>query len=173
MTTVTMPSIAAGTYALDTAKSSVTFSVTHMFGLGTAHGSFAVKRAEAYVDAELAHTYVDAVLDAASFHTGNPRRDKDIRSARFLDVANHPELTFCGTGVRLNRVGTATLNGELVVKGQCTKVALTLTECATTDAGFRCVAECVIDRYATAVTGGKGLIGRELQVRFDLTFAAK
>jgi len=173
MTTITMPSIAAGTYALDTAKSTVTFSVKHMFGLGTVHGTFTVKRAEAYVDAESKRSYVDAVLDAASFHTGNPRRDKDIRSARFLDVANHPELTFCGTGVRLNRDGTATLNGELIVKGQCTKVALTLTECVTTEAGFRCVAECVIDRYATAVTAGKGLVGRELQVRFDLTFAAK
>ena len=171
MTTITMPSIAAGTYALDTAKSSVTFSVKHMFGLGTAHGSFAVKRAEAYVDAEPKRCYVDAVLDAASFHTGNPRRDKDIRSARFLDAASHPELTFCGTGVHLNRDGSATMNGELTVKGECTKVTLTLSEYVTTESGFRCVAECVIDRYATAVTNGKGLIGRELQVRFDLTFA--
>jgi polyisoprenoid-binding protein YceI len=175
MTTITMPSIAAGTYALDTAKSTVTFSVKSLFGLVTVRGNFTVKRAEAYVDAEPQRCYVDAVLDAASFHTGNPRRDKDIRSARFLDVANHAELTFCGTGVRLNSDGTATMNGELIVKGQCTKVTLTLLlgECVTTESGFRCSAECVIDRYATAVTAGKGLIGRELQLRFDLTFAAK
>src|SRR5690242_13545839 len=132
-----------------------------------------VTRADAYVDAEPRHCSVDAVLDAASFHTGNPRRDKDVRSARFLDAAHHPQLAFHGTGVRLNRDGTATLNGELTVKGQGTNVMLTLTECVTTGAGFRCVAECVVDRYATAVTAGKGLIGRELLVRFDLTFVSR
>jgi polyisoprenoid-binding protein YceI len=173
MTTITMPSIAAGTYTLDTAASTVTFSLKHMFGLGTARGSFTVTRADAYVDAEPQRCSVDAVLDAASFHTGNPRRDKDIRSARFLDVAHHPELAFHGTGGRLNRDGTATLNGELTVKGQSMKVTLTLTECVTTGAGFRCVAECVVDRYATPVTAGKGLIGRELLVRFDLTFVSR
>jgi hypothetical protein len=35
------------------------------------------------------------------------------------------------------------------------------------------VAECVVDRYATPVTAGKGLIGRELLVRFDLTFVSR
>src|SRR5690348_4328870 len=108
MTTVTVPSIAAGSYTLDPAASTVTFSLKHMFGLGTVNGSVTVTRADAYVDAEPRHCSVDAVLDAASFHTGNPRRDKDVRSARFLDAAHHPQLAFHGTGVRLNRDGTAT-----------------------------------------------------------------
>ncbi len=64
------------------------FSVKHMFGVGTVQGrSHQARRGVRGRGA--ARCYVDAVLDAASFHTGNPRRDKDIRSARFLDVANH------------------------------------------------------------------------------------
>jgi polyisoprenoid-binding protein YceI len=117
-----------------------------------------------------------ALLDPdrrASFHTGNPRRDKDIRSARFLDVANHAELTFCGTGVRMKQDGTATMSGELVVKGQCTLGALTVSEYAATGNGFRCVAEGVIDRYATPLSNGKGLIGRELTVRIEVCATAR
>jgi len=82
-TTTAMPSIAAGTYVLDTGKSTVSFSVKHMFGLGTAHGTFAIKRGEVCLDAELARCYVDAVLDAASFHTGRSeerRVGKECRS---------------------------------------------------------------------------------------------
>ena len=173
MTAITMPSIAAGTYVLDTAKSTVSFSVKHLFGLVTVRGTFTVKRAEAYVDTEPQRCYVDAVLDAASFHTGNPRRDKDIRSARFLDVANHAELTFCGTGVRMRHDGTATMSGELVVKGHCTPVTLTVSEYTATGNGFRCVAEGIIDRYATPVAGGKGLIGRELTVRIEVCATAR
>jgi polyisoprenoid-binding protein YceI len=173
MNTTTMPSIAAGTYVLDTAKSTVSFSVKHLFGLGTAHGTFAIKRGEVCLDAELPRCYVDAVLDAASFHTGNPRRDKDIRSARFLDVANHAELTFGGTGVRVKQDGTATMSGELVVKGHRTPVTLTVSEYTATGNGFRCVAEGIIDRYATPVAGGKGLIGRELTVRIEVCATAR
>ena len=167
-TTATMPSITAGTYVLDTAKSSVTFSIKHMFGLGTVHGTFAITRGQVCVDTELPRCYVDAVLDAASFHTGNPRRDKDIRSARFLDVAQHTELTFSGNGLRMKADGTATMAGELVVKGQRVPVTLAVSEYVATKNGFRCVAECVIDRYTTPVSAGKGLIGRELTVRIEV-----
>ena len=168
MTSITMPSITAGTYVLDPAKSKITFSVKHLFGLGTVHGSFAVRHAKVCVDVDPQRSCVDAVIDAASFSTGNPRRDKDIRSARFLDAAAHPEIAFSSTGLRRHRDGTATMDGELTVKGVRTPVTLTLDELATSGDGFRCVAKGIIDRYATAVSGGKGMIGRELQVCIEM-----
>jgi polyisoprenoid-binding protein YceI len=35
---------------------------------------------------------LSSTLDPASIDTGNPRRDKDLRGKRFLNVADHPSM---------------------------------------------------------------------------------
>ena len=42
---------------------------------------------------------VEVRIDAKSLWTGEPDRDKHLRSADFLDVEHHPEITFKSTQI--------------------------------------------------------------------------
>ncbi len=62
-------------------------------------------------------TSVDVTIDAAGLWSGEPARDAHLKSVDFLDVANHPTITFRGN--RVERIGAndATLAGELTIRG--------------------------------------------------------
>jgi polyisoprenoid-binding protein YceI len=45
---------------------------------------------------------VQAIIDATGIWTGEPQRDAHLRSADFLDVENHPQITFKGDQVELS-----------------------------------------------------------------------
>jgi hypothetical protein len=38
-----------------------------------------------------------AVIDAASFSSGHPQRDKDVKSANLLHVQEHPHIKFASS----------------------------------------------------------------------------
>jgi len=50
-------------------------------------------------------------IDAAGVWTGEPDRDAHLRSADFLDVENHPKITFSGRFTE--RTGSTTFKGEV------------------------------------------------------------
>lgn len=84
-----------GAWALDTAHSSVAFSIRHL-GIAKVRGRFDRFDTRFEVDDTGAAT-VGATIELDSFNTGNPDRDAHIRAADFLDVANRPTLTFRAT----------------------------------------------------------------------------
>ncbi|MGK8525451.1 YceI family protein [Nocardia asteroides] len=84
-----------GSWALDTAHSSVSFTVRHL-GIAKVRGGFTRFETEFVVDESGAAT-IGATIHLDSFDTGNPDRDAHIRTADFLDVANRPTLTFRAT----------------------------------------------------------------------------
>ena len=63
-------------------------------------------------------------IDAAGIWTGDPHRDGHLRSADFLDVANHPKITFIGRFT--DRTGSMTFKGEvdLTIRGVTRAVPL-------------------------------------------------
>jgi polyisoprenoid-binding protein YceI len=63
-------------------------------------------------------------IDAAGLWTGEPNRDAHLRSADFLDVENHPTITFGGRLVE--RTGDTTFKGEvdLTIRGMTRAVPL-------------------------------------------------
>jgi len=67
---------------------------------------------------------VEVTIDAAGVWTGEPDRDAHLRSADFLDVENHPKITFKGNQVELIGENDATLTGELTIRGVTRKAAL-------------------------------------------------
>ncbi|GAA1541378.1 hypothetical protein GCM10009827_071050 [Dactylosporangium maewongense] len=62
------------------------------FGFRTVHGTIAVTGGTVEFDAGGRPVRLEGTLDPASIDTGNPRRDKDLRGRRFLDVAHHPRM---------------------------------------------------------------------------------
>jgi polyisoprenoid-binding protein YceI len=67
---------------------------------------------------------VEAIIDAAGIWTGEPDRDAHLRSADFLDVQNHPEITFKGDRVEVIGPNDVDLTGNLAIRGITRAVTL-------------------------------------------------
>lgn len=153
--------IAPGTYLIDPARSSVRFTATHSFGRKPVDGTFTVRAGTVVVAAEPRRSTVSAELDAASFSTDHPRRNKDILGPRFLDAATWPVLGFRSTRLARTESGWQ-LIGELSVRGGSSELALDLVAATREDDGYRIMATGRIDRLAAGVTAGRGLISRHV-----------
>ncbi len=60
---------------------------------------------------------VAVTIDANGIWTGEPARDEHLRSADFLDVEGHPEITFTGDEVDLIGGHDYTVTGDLTIRG--------------------------------------------------------
>jgi polyisoprenoid-binding protein YceI len=65
-------------------------------------------------------------IAAPKLWTGEPQRDEHLRSADFLDVANHPAITFQST--QAERIGASdyAVTGQLTIRGITRPVTLDL-----------------------------------------------
>jgi polyisoprenoid-binding protein YceI len=89
----------ATTWTLDPAHSAVEFAVKHMM-FTTVRGRFKTLSGTIHVDEQHPdRSHVEVEIDAASIDTGVADRDAHLRSADFLDVENHPKITFRSTQV--------------------------------------------------------------------------
>lgn len=155
--------LVAGRYRLDPTRTACRFAVTHLFGMGTVRGSVPVVAGSVVVADGAAR--VTAELDAGALATGNARRDKDLRSARFLDVDRHPRWEFAGDLVGERIAGT------LTVRGQAASCALAVLAVTRAHGQVEVRASAVLDRRAFGVTAGRGLIGREVAVELAVRLA--
>ncbi|MEU4424671.1 YceI family protein [Actinoplanes sp. NPDC024001] len=167
MTTNTLTEVRTGTYRIEPARSVCRFTGTHIFGLKPVPGTMAVTGGTISVAADPERSIASAELDAASFTTDDPRRDRDVRGRRLLDVADHPEIGFRST--RCRRTGDGwQLAGVLAVRGGSCDVVLDLVSAEPVADGYRFVATCAVDRVAAGVTSGRLLIGRLVHVTLDI-----
>jgi polyisoprenoid-binding protein YceI len=161
--TTRAPTPAVGHYRIDPVRTTVRFSTRHLFGLGAVSGTVRLREADFSVTEPLSAT-VHAVLDAASFDTGNRRRDADVRSAKYLDVTAYPDITFKSQEIRL-QAGDWVAVGTVTAHGVAAPVDLTLDKLRRDDDEELILrASAKIDRYAHQVTAGKGLAARWLTV---------
>jgi polyisoprenoid-binding protein YceI len=154
---------AAGTYRIDPAASSLTFATRHMFGLGAVKGSFRLVSGEITIADPVTVSAASAVIDAASFHTGSAARDKAVKSASFLHIAEHPQITFRSTELARDG-GTWKLSGQITARGTTAPAELTVTEARTDEDGPVIRATTRVDRYAHGITKKKGMAGRYLDL---------
>ncbi len=71
-----------------------------------------------------ANSSVDVRIDAKGLWSGDTERDAHLRSADFLDVENHPEITFKGNRVELIGSHEGLLTGNLTIRGKTREVTL-------------------------------------------------
>ncbi|WP_199429542.1 YceI family protein [Qaidamihabitans albus] len=148
-----------GRYEIDTSNSAVTFRSRHLFGLMPVRGTFAIRTGTVDVAEPLACSSVHVEIETASFHTGNERRDSDVRSARFLDTHRHPVLTFVA-----EHVDARTIAGTLTALGVTRPVDLSVEQFDVSPGAFTARATTRIDRTEFGVTAARGLAGRHLDV---------
>jgi len=67
---------------------------------------------------------VEATIEAAGIWTGEADRDAHLKSADFLDVKNHPNISFTGKQVEIVGASDAILTGELTIRGVTRMVPL-------------------------------------------------
>jgi polyisoprenoid-binding protein YceI len=158
----------AGTYRLDPDASSIGFATRHMFGLAGVTGSFRLISGEITIADPVTSSTASAAIDAASFHTGGAARDKDVKSANFLHVGEHPQITF--TSSQLVQDGDRwVLHGQITARGNSAPAEVVITEARADGDGLLIKAAVRVDRYAHGLTKKKGLAGRHL----DLNITAR
>ncbi|HEU5419648.1 MAG TPA: YceI family protein [Streptosporangiaceae bacterium] len=156
---------APGRYIIDPARSSVTLR-TRLFGLHALSAAMYIADGQIDLDAAVPQAAVTAAISAASFSTDNPRRDDDIRSARFLHADTYPELRYrAGT---LSQVHSRwTLAGELTVREVTRPVTLEIDSVQAMGRGFRARATARIDRAAFGLTRAKWMGGRIFDIELS------
>ena len=84
-------------WKIDPAHSSVNFGVRHML-VATTRGKFTDYTVDATVDEQdPSKSQATVIIKAASVDTGQPDRDKHLRSADFFDVEKYPDIVFKST----------------------------------------------------------------------------
>lgn len=159
-----------GRYELDVTRSTVKFRTRHMFGLGPVHGTFAIRSGTADIAEPLADSAIGAEIDTASFSTGNPQRDQTVRSARFLNAARFPVISF-----RDGQVGAdgQTVSGTLTVGEVSRPVSLSLGQVSVTGRSFTASATLRVDRTEFDLTAMRGLAGRYLDLTAEVRYAQR
>lgn len=112
-----------GTYEVDATHSTVAFVVRHMM-VSKVRGHFSKFSGTIVVADPPEDSTVTAEIDAASLDTRDPNRDAHVRSADFLDVENHPTITFVGGHPQHTTGGNFSLTGDLTIRGVTKPITL-------------------------------------------------
>ncbi len=115
---------ATTTWQIDPAHTAAGFSVKHMM-IATVRGQFkGVTGTVNWDDQDISNSIVDVTIDANTVDTGEPKRDADLKSANFFDVANYPTITFKST--KIERISAAKMKvaGNLTIHGITKPVVL-------------------------------------------------
>jgi polyisoprenoid-binding protein YceI len=106
----------AGSWILDPARSEVQLASRHTWGLRPLAGVFRQVTGNGTVTAAGEVTGTVTVA-AGSIDTKNKMRDKDLRSAKLFDIANHPDITYTVDGIQPASEGVR-VTGSLTVRGR-------------------------------------------------------
>lgn len=114
-----LPSAArATTYIIDPEYSAVFFRIPHL--VGHANGQIKTFSGNIEVDDKTSTLKdISADLDATSLTTFHEKRDVDLKSDRFFNVAKFPKASF-----RLKKIEETMIRGDLTLKGVTKPVAL-------------------------------------------------
>ncbi len=123
----TSVSAQAVTWQLDPAHSNAQFVVRHL-GISNVQGEFTkVSGAVQLDDQDISKCTVNASIDVASVDTRVQRRDDDLKSDHFFDVAKYPTITFQSTKILSTGEGTAKMTGNLTLHGVTKEVTFDVT----------------------------------------------
>ena len=105
-------------------SSEIHFTVRHLL-ISKVRGRFTRWSGTVQVpDGDWARATVDVVIDASSIDTGVAKRDTDLRSAHFLDIARYPVITFQTLYVTALQADALQIVGELTMKDRVGEVTL-------------------------------------------------
>jgi polyisoprenoid-binding protein YceI len=114
-----------GTYAIDASHSAVEFAVRHL-GIAKVRGRFNAFDGVIEIADRPEDSKVTVDVDLSSVDTRERNRDEHLRANDFLDVPNHPTMSF--RSIRVGGSGTNwTVEGVLALRGVTNPVTLDVT----------------------------------------------
>ena len=122
-----MPGLSlAAPWEFDPAHTGVHFKVRHLM-VSSVRGDFEkVSGKIVYDEADVTKSAADITIDAASVNTRVAKRDEDLRSPNFLDVAKYPTITFKSKRVEKSADGLLKMTGDLTIHGVTKEVVLNI-----------------------------------------------
>ena len=116
--------VAADTYNIDPAHSTIGFAVTHMV-INTVHGKFTEFSGTVNLEGNAVKS-ASGTIQTKSVDTGVERRDSDLRSPNFFDASKYPTITF--QSKRAEKQGAeAVLVGDFTMHGVTKELTLPVT----------------------------------------------
>jgi polyisoprenoid-binding protein YceI len=112
---MSLDQLTAGIWNIDPSHSSVSFIARHLM-VSKVRGRFDKFAGVVTIGADQLASSVNATVETASFSTGDDQRDGHVKSGDFLDVENHPTMSFVSTSVSHDGDDYA-LVGDLTIKG--------------------------------------------------------
>jgi polyisoprenoid-binding protein YceI len=110
-----------GTWRIDPAHTSVTFSIRHL--MSKVRGQFSGVDGQVVIGGSLASCSVEVSIPTASVDTGIAMRDDDLRSPGFFDAARFPVMSFVSTAVTEGD-GEIILVGDLTIRDATRRVSI-------------------------------------------------
>ncbi len=179
--TITLP--ATGTWVLDSAHTRVEGVARHLMVTKVRVG-FTEFSGTIDVAHPATESSIDVTIQADSISTGDEDRDAHVRSEDFLDVENHPEITYRSNEIEHVGGDDYRIRGELTVRGVTRPVDLDATflgvatdPWGTGHAAFEARGE--IDRedfgitWNQALEAGGVLISKQIELDLDVQLVQK
>jgi polyisoprenoid-binding protein YceI len=125
MAILAIPAVApASTWNIDPDHSNIGFRVRHMM-VTNVKGEFGkFKGTLTLDDQDISKSKVEVTIDTASVDTRVAKRDDDLRSPNFLDVARFPTMSFVSRKVEKAGNGKLRVTGDLTLHGVTREVVL-------------------------------------------------
>jgi polyisoprenoid-binding protein YceI len=164
----------SNTWEIDPNHTASQFSIRHL-GISTVRGLFEkTSGTVTYDPADPKKTTIDVSIDAATVNTRVERRDNDLRSPNFFDVAKYPTITFKSKRTEAAGSGKLKITGDLTIHGVTKEVVLDVegpTEPMNDPMGsirMGASATTTINRKDFGVNGAPAMAGEQVQITLDV-----
>jgi len=105
------------TWQIDPQHTAAGFAVKHLM-ISTVRGQFkGVTGTVNWDDQDISKSTVDITIDANTVDTSEPKRDADLKSDKFFDVAKYPTITFKSKKIEQVSAGKLKITGDLTIHG--------------------------------------------------------
>lgn len=152
-----------GTWQLDTDATAITVSVKKL-GLITVPAKLTVTSGTIEIDERHQVSNVEIVADASSYVSKNAKRDEHVHGADFLDVSQHPAISFHAATVA-DGTGDYRATGTITLKGQPSPIDVAITDVTVNGERGSFTATATVDRKAVGVDKMPSfIIGRDLEL---------
>jgi polyisoprenoid-binding protein YceI len=169
---------APGDWVLDGAHTNLMFVARYAM-LTKVRGHFKGFEGTIHVAEKPEDSWVELTIDASSITTDNDTRDNHLRSGDFLDLENHPTLTFRSTKIELLGDSQLRVTGDLTIRGVTKEVVLDAEYVGTAKDAYgrprvAFSAKTEIDRdefgvnWNMALETGGFLVGKRVQVELEV-----
>ena len=176
-TTVELPTLVAGSWAIDVSHSEVGFTVRHLM-VSKVKGSFKTFEGAITIAPNPLDSKVEARIETFSVDTRDENRDNHLRSSDFFEVENYPYITFVSTSVRPHGHDFV-VTGDLTIRGVTRSVDLALEFNGVTPdpwggtrAGFSATTEISRADYGITfnmpIDGGGVVVGDKIKINLEI-----